>query len=58
MEHTVKKDKMAVMPIKRLMLSMSIPMILSMVLQAVYNDELLFRCPGNRVKSSSYKRWF
>lgn len=37
MEHTVKKNKMAVMPIKRLMLSMSIPMILSMVLQAVYN---------------------
>ncbi|MBQ8687406.1 MAG: MATE family efflux transporter [Ruminococcus sp.] len=37
MEQTLKNDKMAVMPVKKLMLSMSIPMILSMVLQAVYN---------------------
>ncbi len=37
MEHAVKNDKMAVMPVKKLMLTMSIPMILSMVLQAVYN---------------------
>ena len=32
-----KTDKMAVMPVKKLMLSMGIPMIISMVLQAVYN---------------------
>lgn len=32
-----KNDKMAEMPVNRLMLSMGIPMILSMVLQAVYN---------------------
>ena len=32
-----KNDKMGVMPVRRLMLSMGIPMILSMVLQAVYN---------------------
>ncbi|MBQ8514257.1 MAG: MATE family efflux transporter [Ruminococcus sp.] len=37
MEHAVENNKMAVMPIKKLMLTMSIPMILSMVLQAVYN---------------------
>lgn len=32
-----KDDKMAVLPVKKLMLSMGIPMIISMVLQAVYN---------------------
>ena len=32
-----KNEKMAVMPVKRLMLSMGIPMIISMVLQALYN---------------------
>ncbi|MBP3919318.1 MAG: MATE family efflux transporter [Clostridia bacterium] len=32
-----KEEKMAVVPVKRLMLSMGIPMIVSMVLQAVYN---------------------
>ncbi len=36
MEET-KHNKMAEMPVKRLMLSMGIPMIISMVLQAVYN---------------------
>lgn len=36
MEKT-KNNKMAEMPVKRLMLSMGIPMIISMVLQAVYN---------------------
>lgn len=33
----MKNNKMASMPVNRLMLSMGIPMILSMVLQAVYN---------------------
>lgn len=33
----IKNNRMAVMPVKRLMLSMGIPMIISMVLQAVYN---------------------
>lgn len=37
MEQVKKMDKMGTMPIKKLMLSMGIPMILSMVLQAVYN---------------------
>lgn len=32
-----KDDKMAVLPVKKLMLLMGIPMIISMVLQAVYN---------------------
>ena len=32
-----RTDKMAVMPVRKLMLSMGIPMIVSMVLQAVYN---------------------
>lgn len=32
-----KKNKMAVMPVNRLMLNMGIPMIISMMLQAVYN---------------------
>lgn len=33
----IKQNKMAVMPVKKLMLSMGIPMVISMVLQAVYN---------------------
>ncbi len=33
----IRQDKMAVMPVKKLMLTMGTPMILSMVLQAVYN---------------------
>lgn len=37
MEHLEKNDKMAAMPVKKLMLSMGIPMIISMVLQALYN---------------------
>lgn len=32
-----KDEKMAVMPVKKLMLSMGIPMIISMMLQALYN---------------------
>lgn len=32
-----RNEKMAVLPVKKLMLSMGIPMIISMVLQAVYN---------------------
>lgn len=37
MEEKIQKDKMGVVPVKKLMLSMGIPIVLSMVLQAVYN---------------------
>ena len=37
MEKTQNNDKMAVMPVNKLMMTMGIPMILSMMLQAVYN---------------------
>ena len=37
MEQVKQPDKMEVMPVKRLMLSMGIPMVLSMVLQAALN---------------------
>ena len=37
MKKIKEKDKMEILPVKRLMLRMGIPMILSMVLQAVYN---------------------
>lgn len=37
MEQTAKTNKMGNTPVRKLMLSMGIPMILSMVLQAVYN---------------------
>lgn len=33
----IKQNKMSVMPVNKLMLSMGIPMVLSMVLQALYN---------------------
>lgn len=37
MSENVKSNKMAAMPINKLMLNMGIPMIISMMLQAVYN---------------------
>lgn len=37
MKKIKEKDKMEILPVKKLMLRMGIPMILSMVLQAVYN---------------------
>lgn len=37
MEKIREQDKMEILPVKKLMLRMGIPMILSMVLQAVYN---------------------
>ena len=37
MKNIKEKDKMEILPVKSLMLRMGIPMILSMVLQAVYN---------------------
>lgn len=37
MEQLEKNDKMATMPVKKLMLAMGLPMIVSMVLQALYN---------------------
>lgn len=36
-ESNVKENKLAVMPVEKLMLNMGIPMIISMMLQAVYN---------------------
>lgn len=35
--HTTKGNKMATMPVSRLMINMGLPMIISMMLQAVYN---------------------
>lgn len=37
MEQTEPKNRMGTEPVNRLMLSMGIPMVLSMMLQAVYN---------------------
>lgn len=37
MEENVTKNKMGTMPVKKVMLSMGIPMVLSMMLQACYN---------------------
>lgn len=37
MEQTAKTDKMGQMPVNKLMLAMGLPMIISMVLQALYN---------------------
>lgn len=36
-EESMKQNKMATMPVKKLMVTMSVPMIISMMLQAVYN---------------------
>ena len=37
MEKQISMNKMGIVPVKKLMLSMGLPMILSMVLQALYN---------------------
>ncbi len=37
MERSLKTDKMRVMPVKKLILSIGLPMVISMVLQALYN---------------------
>lgn len=37
MERTQKADKMKLMPVNKLMISMGVPIVLSMILQAVYN---------------------
>ena len=37
MEKEVSKNKMGVVPIKKLMITMGMPMIISMILQALYN---------------------
>lgn len=37
MKQTTKTDKMGQMPVNKLMLTMGLPMIISMVLQALYN---------------------
>lgn len=36
-EHTAEENKMGVMPVGRLLVSMSVPMMLSMLVQALYN---------------------
>ena len=42
------ENKMGVMPINKLILSMSIPMMLSMLIQALYNivDSMFVASPG------------
>ena len=37
MEETVKENKMGVMPVKKLIITMSLPMMMSMLVQALYN---------------------
>lgn len=37
MKRTQKADKMKLMPVNKLMISMGVPIVLSMILQAVYN---------------------
>ena len=36
-EEMIQENKMGVMPVNRLLLTMSIPMIISMLIQALYN---------------------
>ena len=36
-EETIQENKMGTMPVNRLLITMSIPMIISMLVQALYN---------------------
>ena len=36
-EKTMKENKMGIMPVRRLIISMSLPMMFSMLVQALYN---------------------
>ena len=37
MEQNVRENKMGIMPVNRLLLNMAVPMIVSMLVQALYN---------------------
>ncbi|MBP5702955.1 MAG: MATE family efflux transporter, partial [Lachnospiraceae bacterium] len=36
-ENSIKENKMGVMPVKKLIITMSLPMMISMIVQALYN---------------------
>ena len=40
-----KENKMGVMPIDKLLISMSLPMMISMLVQALYNIVTVSSCP-------------
>lgn len=42
-----KENKMGVMPIDKLLISMSLPMMISMLVQALYNIVDSISCPGS-----------
>ena len=41
MSERIPENKMGVMPVNKLLLSMSVPMMLSMLIQALYNLSLI-----------------
>ena len=45
---SLKENKMGTMPIGRLLLTMALPMALSMLVQALYNVCLLYTSPSPR----------
>ena len=40
----MQENKMGVMPVKKLIVNMSVPMMISMLVQALYNVVILCRC--------------
>ena len=44
-EQTLKENKMGAMPVGQLLITMALPMIVSMLVQALYNvGDSIFRC--------------
>ena len=43
-----KENKMGTMPVNKLLVTMSLPMVISMIVQALYNICLLYTSPSPR----------
>ena len=57
--NTSKENKMGVMPVKRLIISMALPMMISMLVQALYNvvDSIFVACsPDPSARSALTKQ--
>ena len=48
MSNTMKENKMGTMPVNKLLINMALPMMISMLVQALYNICLLYTSPSPR----------
>ena len=55
--NTIKENKMGVMPVKKLIISMALPMMISMLVQALYNvvDSIFVARLGENALSAVFR---